>query len=213
MGRPIKHKLLIAALCLAFLALLILGCVHFIDRYAETQIQKLDIVMTGVEAEFSITSGAVLKVTAELRNTNTAWVDLIKTDYCLTVNGVKVHCGRHPKKGAKVRIVAENTTEVAVTIKPGTGNSLKLLEAVASRVGLPKARLEGTAWIESPVGNLEFPFKTKEITFELKKIGLKIDLSGGKKKESKREMRDRRKVGIPQTLPARLPPSTGVVLD
>ena len=185
MARKMKRRLLLATTILTVLVLFALGCMHLIDCYAEKQIQELQIVMTGVEAEISTSAGALLKVTAEFRNTNTAWVDLVKTEYCLMVNDIQVHCGRHPRKGAKVRVVADDTTETSVTIRPGPDNSLKLLEAIAARIGLPKARLEGTAWIESPLGNLEFPFKTKEIAFEIKKIGIKIDFSGGKSKHSK----------------------------
>jgi len=191
-----RQKVLLAVSIVLFLVALTMGCIHLVDCYVQKELEKLKIVLTGVTAEVKLPAQGLLVFTVELENANSAWVDLVETDYCVTINGTKIHCGKHPDgRGKAARVTAEDTAEIDVPVKPTPGNTLKLLKAVISKPGLPKARLEGTARIKSPLGELEYEYKTKPIEFKLKKIGLKVDfeLPGLKKAKKKKK----KKAGSP----------------
>lgn len=153
-------------------ASLALGCRQCARSYALRQMQALRITLKSVDVELRTLRPPMLHFTARLDNVNTRWVDLVRADGCLWINGVKMRCQRFPEPGVKVRILGRDAVEIRISIVPGPEDIARAL-AAGTRGGLnPKAILKGTAKVESPVGDIEFPFETGPLDLDLQRLGV-----------------------------------------
>lgn len=164
--------MLLVVLILLSLTAVVLGCRHCAMRYAHGQMKALKISLESVDVELRVLRPPVLHFTTRLDNVNTRWVELVRSDVCLWVNGVKMRCTRVPDKGAKLRILAKDKAEVRVSIVPGPEDLIRAAAAGARDHVHPKGVLKGIARVESPVGDLEFPFEAGPFDLDLKKLGI-----------------------------------------
>lgn len=169
---------MLALVCVLGVAILACGtCVT--QWFGQKQVDRIDISLVEVGAVLMPPFDMNLEFTAEMTNANSTWVDVEKVDYCLEVNGNPVHCGVYPESGQRLRLVAEDKSQASVKVKPTMETVRKLLESAGRGNGMPEAKLTGRAAVSSPVGSLEFDFKTKPIRFDIRRVGIKVELPTG----------------------------------
>ena len=167
---------ILVAVLTVVLALAVVGYL-WLGWFVSKEIERVRIVLVGVEAEISRGQDLRVLLSCELLNANPEWVKLVTADYCVEVNGEEILCSTFPDAGEAILIQANGTAEAQVVVKPTPMTGVRLLGAVAKVFGLPAMKLVGTArLVESPIGNLEFPFETRRIEFELKHVGVRFDL-------------------------------------
>lgn len=175
--RHINIWLLIAGVLI--LAMILAACCSTILKwFGRKEIEKIEIVLTGVDAVIKPPLELSIEFTCELRNGNPTWVDMTAMDYCVEMNDAKVQCGKYPDGDAKVRVAAGDKVEARVKVFPTAGSAQKVLETILHSPGVPTARVVGTAHIKSPVGTLDFEFQTRPIKFELRRGSIRVELPG-----------------------------------
>jgi LEA14-like dessication related protein len=168
----------LALVCVVGVAILACGTCAT-QWFGQKQVDRIDIALVEVGAVLNPPFDMSLEFTAELTNANPTWVDVDRIDYCLEVNDSAVHCGLYPESGQRLRIVADDKSEASLKLKPTLESVRKLLESAGRGNGLPEARLTGRATVSSPVGSLEFDFKTQPIRFDIRRVGIKVELPTG----------------------------------
>ena len=170
-----RRATILIVLTLLSLVAVVLGCRHCAMSYARRQLKALEISLESVDVELRVLRPPVLHFTTRLENVNTRWMDLVQSDVCLYVNGVRMRCARVPAEDAKLRILGKDSAQVRVSIVPGPEDLVRsALAGVRDHVH-PKGVLRGIARVETAVGNLEFPFEMGPFDLELEKLGVSLD--------------------------------------